>query len=299
MASGVALHQDLPLVENIGTIDDPQRVANIMIGDQHPDTAILQVEHEIADIADRDRIDPGERLVEQNEMRRGGERTRDLDTAALAAGQRDRRGPAQMPDREFGKQRIEHRFAQLGFGLGDFENGADILLDRETPENRRLLRQIADTEPRPAIHRQTGDFLAVDFDAAGVGGDQPGDDVEAGRLAGAVRAEQTDHLAALHRYADIAQHRAALEALAETAPDQAAHNRAARDGAAPDGAAIVGHQTRPLRQPIRTGIARLIRQHGTADPITDPGGDPRCAVNPGAAHHGCLRLPAGAAPGAG
>ena len=62
-----------------------------------------------------------------------------------------------MADREFGQQRIEHRFAQLGLGLGDFEDGADVLLDRETAENRGFLRQIADAEPRPAIHRQIGD----------------------------------------------------------------------------------------------------------------------------------------------
>src|SRR5687767_9380140 len=101
------------------------------------------MQHEIADIAYRDRIDPGERLIAQDEMRRGRERARDLDTTALAAGQRDRRGPAQMFDREFGQQRVERRLAQVELGLDDFENGADILFDRETPENRRLLRQIA------------------------------------------------------------------------------------------------------------------------------------------------------------
>ena len=104
-----------------------------------------------------------------------------------------------------------------------------------------LLRQIADAEPRAAIHRQIGDVLAVELDRAGIGGDQPGDDVKAGRLAGAVRAEQPDHLAALHRDVDVAQHRPALEALAETAPDQAA---------------VVGDRgAAPWPQPGRPGIA--------------------------------------------
>ena len=66
--------------------------------------------------------------------------------------------------------------------------------------------------------------------------DQAGDDVEAGRLAGAVGAEQTDDLAALHRHADVAHHRAALEALAEPVADEAA---------------IVGDKPRSLVEPVR------------------------------------------------
>ncbi len=34
-----------------------------------------------------------------------------------------------MADRELGQQRVEHGLAGIGFGLGDFKNGADVLLD--------------------------------------------------------------------------------------------------------------------------------------------------------------------------
>ena len=60
------------------------------------------------------------------------------------------------------KQRVEHRLARLGLGLGHFEHGADVLLDRQAAEDRGLLRQIADAEARAAIHRQIGDVLAVE-----------------------------------------------------------------------------------------------------------------------------------------
>src|SRR5712691_2373102 len=232
-------------MQDICPINDLQRVAHIMIGDQDADATILEVRYEVADVADRNRIDPGERLIEQDEVRLGRQRPGDLATPPLAARQRHRRSAPQMADRELGQERVEHRLPGFGFGLGDLENGADVLLDGEATEDRRFLRQIADAEARPAIHRQIGDVLAVELDRPGVGGNEADDDVEAGGLAGAVGAEQADDLAALHRHTDVAQHRAALKALAETVADEPA---------------IVGDKARslagPLARPSRPGIAR-------------------------------------------
>src|SRR6185312_11112184 len=75
---------------------------------------------------------------------------------------------------------------------------------------------------RAAIHRQRGNILVVEKHRAEIGRDQPGDDVEACRFAGAVRAQQPHHLAALHRDVDVAQYRPLLEALAEIVGDEAA-----------------------------------------------------------------------------
>ncbi len=99
-----------------------------------------------------------------------------------------RRARAQMADRELRQERVEHRSrARSGSGSATSSTGADVLLDRETAEDRGFLRQIADAEPRAAVHRQIGDVVAVEFDGAGIGRYQAGDDVEAGGLAGAVR----------------------------------------------------------------------------------------------------------------
>ena len=173
---------------------------------------------------------PGERLVEQNEMRLGRQRPGDLASPALAAGQRHRRRPPQMGDRELGQQCIEHRLAQIRRRLGDLEDRADVLLDGEAAKYRGLLRQIADAEPGAAIHRKIGDVAPVEADRPGIGGNQTGDDVKAGGLSRAVRAEQADDLAALHGDVDVAQHRPPLEALAQTLPEQTA---------------VVGDQPRP------------------------------------------------------
>ena len=109
--------------------------------------------------------------------------------------------------------------------LHHFKNRADVVLDVEAAEYRWLLRQIADSQARPPVHRQRGDVAAVEGDAAFVRRQQPGDHVETGGLAGAVRAEQPHHLAALQREADTADHRPVAVALAEIDREQAAAAR--------------------------------------------------------------------------
>src|SRR4029077_11706140 len=127
---------------------------------------------------------------------------------------------------------------------------SDILLNGQTAKNRGFLRQITDPEASAAIHRQFCYVLAVQLYRASIGRNQAGDDVKAGGLAGAVRTQQPDHLAALNRDADIAQHRAALEALAKPIADQAT---------------IVGDQPRcALPEPGGPGVARRAASHAAA-----------------------------------
>src|SRR6185437_13053598 len=232
-------------VQDIGAVDDLERLAHVVVGDQHADAAILEMRDEVADVVDGDRIDAGQRLVEEDEMRLRRESAGDLDAAPLAARQRHRRRPAQMGDRELGQERIERRLAHLVHGLDDLENGADVVLDGEAAEDRGLLRQVADAETGAPVHRQIGDVVPVEADRADIGGDEPGDDIEAGRLAGAVRTEQPDRLAALHGDADVAQHRTLAKALAEAGGDEAG---------------IVGDEARDLIGAIVEVAGRLCRR---------------------------------------
>src|SRR5436190_5931406 len=246
-------------MENVGAVDDLQRVADIVIGDQHTDAAILEVGDKAADIVDRDRVDAGERLVEQDEIGLGRQRPGNFPAPPLATRERHRRGAPQMADREFRQQRVAHGLAGLRLRLGDLEDGPDVLFYGQTPKDRRFLRQITDAEAVAAIHRQLCDVLPVQLHRPGIGRDQAGNDVKTGSLAGAVRAEQADHLAALNRDADVAQYRAALEALAEPIADQAV---------------IVGDQPRRrLAEPGRSGVGRRAASHAPA------------------AHHGFLSPP--------
>src|SRR5258705_7197297 len=168
---------------------------------------------QILNVADRNRIDAGKGFVEQHVVRARRQRARDLDAAALAAGQRDRGRFAQARDVEFIEQRIEFGLALLAAGLDHLEHGADILLHGEAAKDRGFLRQVADAEPRALIHRQLGDVVAVEFDGAAIRLDQPGDHVEHRGLAGAVGAEQAHRLAAADIYADAAHDLAGAETL--------------------------------------------------------------------------------------
>src|ERR1700730_6459531 len=51
-----ALHQQLAIMHDVGAVDDLQRLANVVIGNQHAEAAILQMTHQVTDLAHRDGI---------------------------------------------------------------------------------------------------------------------------------------------------------------------------------------------------------------------------------------------------
>ena len=79
--------EDHPVVDDVGAVGDAQRLADVVVGDQHADAARLEVEDDLLDVGDGDRVDARERLVEQHELRRDDQRAGDLDPAPLAARQ--------------------------------------------------------------------------------------------------------------------------------------------------------------------------------------------------------------------
>src|SRR5579872_6583578 len=86
-----ALGENFPRIDDVGAVGEAERLADIVIGDQDADAAIGEVPDEILDVADRDRVDAGKRLVEQHVAWTRGQRAGNFDAPALAARQRDRR----------------------------------------------------------------------------------------------------------------------------------------------------------------------------------------------------------------
>src|SRR5215208_5524249 len=212
-----SLGQHLAGVDDVGAVGERQRLADVVVGDQHADAAAGETADEVLDVADGDRVDAGEGLVEEHEGRLAGQRPGDLAAPALAARERDRRRLAQPRDVELLEQGIELSLALLAVGLGDLEHAADVVLDVEAAEDRGLLGQVADAEPRAPVHRQRRDVVAVEADDALVRRDEAGDHVEDRRLAGAVRAKQPDRLAVAHVQAGVLHDGAAAIALLEAA----------------------------------------------------------------------------------
>src|SRR3954453_3783867 len=162
---GSTLEQDLSVVDDAGAVDDVERLADIMVGNENADVALLELAHQLADIGDRNRVDAGEGLVEEHDLRLGRERWGYSAPPPLAARQCHRRSVAQRGQTEFAEQLLEPIATGVPVGLGDLEHGEDVLLDGEAAEDRRFLRQIAEAENRTPVHRQLGDVLGVEEDA--------------------------------------------------------------------------------------------------------------------------------------
>ena len=86
--AGRAGGQDLAVVQDVRAVRDRERLADVVVGDQHSDTAVLEPADDLLDVADGDRVDAGERLVEEQVPRVRDERARDLEAPPLAARER-------------------------------------------------------------------------------------------------------------------------------------------------------------------------------------------------------------------
>src|SRR5262249_24411430 len=105
---------------------------------------------------------------------------------------------AQARDVKLLEQRFEIMRSESRIGFDHLQHGADIFLNREAAEDRGLLRQIADPEPRALIHWQLRDLATVKFDAALIGLDKARDHIKHRGFAGAVGTEQSDSFALAH-----------------------------------------------------------------------------------------------------
>ena len=142
-----------------------------------------------------------------------------------------------MGDREFSQQSVEHFFAAVAVRFNEFNHRPQILFDGQSPKDRCFLGQVTNSKPRPAIHRQVRDIVPIHQDGSVIRGDQTRNDIKTGRLSCAIRPQQSNRFAAVHRHGDIAKHWALFETLPQRFCDQPAFPRILRDQSGP---------TRPL-----------------------------------------------------
>ena len=99
-----AAAEDAAVVHDVRAVGDAQRLAHVVVGDEHADPPLLQVEDDLLDVGDGDRVDAGERLVEQDELGRDDQRPGDLGAPALAARERVGRRRRQVQQVQLGEQ---------------------------------------------------------------------------------------------------------------------------------------------------------------------------------------------------
>src|SRR5579859_5061175 len=221
----LARRQHGTVIDNVSTVANSQRFPDVVVGDQNADLALAQKPDDLLDVQDRDWVDPGERLIEQDEARLGGERARNFDAAPFAARQADRGAVAQMRDVQVMQQGIELGIDIVLFQLAQFQNGANIFRDGELPEDRGFLRQVGQAQSGAPVDWRVREGLLVEEQITPVERHQSDHHVEAGGFAGAVGSEQSDHFAAGYFQRNILDDRARLIALLEFFRAQLAHRR--------------------------------------------------------------------------
>ena len=116
-------------MQDIGAVNDFQRFAHIMVGDQHTNAAILQMLDQITNFANRDRVNPGQRFIKQDIGRVGRQRAGNFAAPTFTARKCQRGGAAQMCNAEFSQQFIQHFFAPVAFRLRGYGLSLDARCD--------------------------------------------------------------------------------------------------------------------------------------------------------------------------
>src|SRR5690606_24121333 len=122
----------------------------------------LEVMDDLLDVANGNRVDAGERLVEQDELGVGRQGASNLYPAAFATGQAHAEIVADMADVELLQQTFEFFAACRTVDvLAGFQDSHDVVGHAELAENRSFLRQVADTGASAAMHRLMADVEVV------------------------------------------------------------------------------------------------------------------------------------------
>ncbi|MGY3234182.1 hypothetical protein ACVMAJ_001072 [Bradyrhizobium sp. USDA 4448] len=133
----------------------------------------------------------------------GGERPRQLQSLAIE----QRQAASEPIGLGFEAGQIEHAAAMLD-RIRLRQAAAEQRGDRKVLEHRKMVERLRDLERAPdsgataCLGRETRDVGAIENDAAGVGPQQPGDQVEQGRFTGAVRPDHAQRLAGGQRQVD-------------------------------------------------------------------------------------------------
>src|SRR5262245_21465622 len=181
-----------------------------------------QAPQQIPELAARDRIHAGRRLVEEQDLGPVDQRAAERELLLHPARER-----VCAPIAKWLELRIDWRDA-VAFALGrraeDRREETDVLLDAEVRIQRELPSHVADTRSqRPQF---TDDVLAEDAGGSAIGHEQRREDAEERRLAGAVRADEAEQLARADAERHAVERRVAAEALDETAGDDSVAHRA-------------------------------------------------------------------------
>ena len=171
----------------------------------------LQPDEELQDAPPDRRVECGDRLVENDELRARGDGAGDGDALTLAAGERRNRAAGKLGREADPAEKRGHMLRPVPAGgdavdaqrLGDGASGGGAGVEGRG----RILEHHLHPAARPP-QRAAGKgepIAAIEADGAGVRRDQPGDDTGERRLAATGRADQAERLAGRDRQRDAGE----------------------------------------------------------------------------------------------
>src|SRR5262245_46201204 len=101
-----------PVVDDISAVSDLQGFSHVVVSDEHTNLLGFQMINDFLNLQHRNWIDPGKRLIQQNEFRRNDQRPRNLQSTPLAAGQGICDAFSNVADAEFLEQSL-HPIASI------------------------------------------------------------------------------------------------------------------------------------------------------------------------------------------
>ena len=159
-------------MQDIGAIHQFQRFTHIVIGNQNPDTTGFKVGYKLPDITNGNGINAGKGFIQQQIFGVGRQTAGNFHPPPLTARQRQGRCAAQMFQTKIGQEFLKALSPLVPILFRNIQNRGNIIFDAQAAKNRGFLRQIANTQPRPAIHRQAGDILSVQQDLTPIRGNK-------------------------------------------------------------------------------------------------------------------------------
>src|SRR5206468_1246869 len=127
----VAFEHDLDFVNEVGAIDELEGLANIMVGDEDAEPAVLKPADNLLHFVDSDRVDTAERLVQQHELRIGDQGAGNLEPTLFAAAERIRHAVRDWREIELFEQVFKPDSALLAADAAALQALQDVLLHRK------------------------------------------------------------------------------------------------------------------------------------------------------------------------
>src|SRR5574341_1801335 len=277
-----ALDDDLAVVEHGDALGEGERHVHVVLDHQHGDLPWDGGEHrlQVAALLPRE---PGERFVQEEQARRLGQGHGDLEAPLLAVGRLadGMVGPRPEPD---ALERLAGARPQLG-ARGERRHRVpasrrhaeqrqhDVLREGAPGEQGDDLVGAADAEVGAALGPAARHLAAEDADAAGIGAQLAGDQIEERRLAGAVRPEQQAALTLGHRQRHVVDRRQAAEGLPQAdGLERAGHSRPS-PGTTPSGMKTTDRKSTRLNSithRVMYALTTVLSTTTVAAPTTGP-----------------------------